>query len=839
MDTLAHIVDALYSRGAETAYVQRRGYRIFQWSYRQVAETSRRLARELLNRGIGPGDKVIIWGEGCAEWVISFFACVMCGAVAVPIDRFASPEFACRVCREVKARLSIGSHGQPCIDSSISVLAFENFSEFLAGHSCAPLPIPKLDKEDPVEIVYTSGTTAAPKGVVISHRNILANLDPLERQIRKYLKYERFVHPLRFLNVLPLSHVFGQFMGLFIPQILGATVVFPNSLNPSEIIRAIRRERISVLVTVPRVIDSIREKMERDLENRNELEKFRQRFNAASAEHFIKRWWRFRRIHRQFGWKFWAFISGGASLSAASEQFWGRLGFAVVQGYGLTETASLISLNHPLKLAKGSIGKILPGREFKLAPDGEILVRGESIAQSYYQAGETKSVSADEGWFHTGDIGTVDEQGNLYFKGRRKNVLVSPEGMNIYPEDLEIALRNQPEVRDCVVLGVEHDGNAEPCAVLILQHRDQDPAAIVQRANESLADYQRIRRWLLWPGEDFPRTSTLKPQIAPIQAFMQSLCGADVSQGSERVTLNDMIASITGRKAEKPFRESDLIKDLNLSSIERVELLSALEDRYQLDIDEARFTEAKTIGELESLIDRPVNRRAKFDYPVWPRSLPVSVIRKIVYYVMTWPATMLLARPGIRGRENLRNAGGPLLFVSNHITRVDVGFLLAALPPHYRHRLAVAMSGELLREMKEPPPEINWMRKWFQKAAYKLLLALFNVFPLPQKAGFRESFEFAGQSVDRGYSILVFPEGTRTQDGKMNSFRSGIGILATNLQIPVVPVRIDGLFNLKKAGRKYARLGAVRVTIGPPVRYDSKMNPAAIALDLERRVGSI
>jgi long-chain acyl-CoA synthetase len=194
----------------------------------------------------------------------------------------------------------------------------------------------------------------------------------------------------------------------------------------------------------------------------------------------------------------------------------------VIQGYGLTETTSLISVNHPLKLGKGSIGKILPGRELKLAPGGEILVRGESVAKSYYQGNDMKPVLGEEGWFHTGDMGALDEQGNLYFKGRSKNVIVSPEGMNIYPEDLEIALRQQPEVRDCVVLGLERGGNSEACAVLILHDKNQKPETVIKRANESLAEFQHIRRWFVWPEEDFPRTSTQKPQTKRINEFVVS-----------------------------------------------------------------------------------------------------------------------------------------------------------------------------------------------------------------------------------------------------------------------------------------------------------------------------
>ena len=393
------------------------------------------------------------------------FGCLLCGAVIVPIDHASSPEFSCRVAREVNARLLFKAAGSPEV-AGVPSVSFEALRDTVAKHECSAFPSPTLCRQDPLQIIFTSGTTAEPRGVVISHGNVLANISPLEPEIQKYRRYERLFHPLRFLNLLPLSHVFGQMLGIFIPPLLGGTVIFLDSLKPGEILETIKRERVSVLVAVPRFIESLQREVERYTERDGKSEKFRQDFAAAENEHFLRRWWRFRRVRSRLGWKFWAFISGGAALPALTEAFWNRLGYAVIQGYGMTETTSLISLNHPFHSAQGSIGKVFPGMEVRVDENGEILVRGESVATAYRRSGQTVSVAEPDGWFRTGDIAQKDPEGRLYFKGRRKNVIITSAGMNVFPEDLERELRDQPGVRDCVVIGLEKEGNAEPYAVL-------------------------------------------------------------------------------------------------------------------------------------------------------------------------------------------------------------------------------------------------------------------------------------------------------------------------------------------------------------------------------------
>ena len=829
--SLADYLARFAALGNEVAYVEHRGYRWVRWTYRDIAGAAYWFAEQLAAKGIAKGDRVLLWGPNSGAWVAAFFACAYRGVVVVPMDQAASSDFALRVRHQVQARLVVCSreHASP----EIPTVLLDDFYEHRKHRENVASQV--ASDKDILQIVFTSGTTGDPKGVVITHGNVLANVAPLQAQITPYLKYERIVHPIRFLNLLPLSHVFGQFLGMYLPSLLRGTVFFQTTLKPAEIVSTINRERISVLVAVPRMAQSLKEKIEREMAEAEELEYFRRRFRSSAGKHFLHRWWIFRRIHRQFGWKFWAFICGGAALDSETEEFWQRLGYAVVQGYGLTETTSLISVNHPFKVGKGSIGKVLEGREVKLAPDGEILVRGSGVASGYWSGGELLPVLADEAWYHTGDIGQIDADGNLYFKGRKKDVIVTPAGMNVYPEDLENVLRRQPEIKDCAVVPFAIGGNAEPAAALLLKSEHADVAQAMERANKNLAEYQRIRRWMIWPDEDFPRTSTQKPKRREIaDTVSRSLRGEGRSPGHQ--SLSDLISRVSRRSAKDFGATADLGSDLNLSSLERVELLGAIEERYQIDVSETRFSDLKTVGDLERLLAGEAPERVRYHYPAWAQRWPATWIRFAVYYLLLRPAVFLLGWPRIHGRENLRGVNGPLLVICNHIGDVDVGFILTALPFRIRHKLATAAGGEALEALRTPAASRNFFLRIFDRIEWFFGVMLLNLFPLPRQAGFRDSFAFAGESVDRGSSILVFPEGRHTTTGNMNPFRSGVGLLAKNLAIPVLPMRIDGLYELKAAGKRVARPLQVQVRIGSPMRFSPETEPEQIAVTLQRAV---
>ncbi len=854
-------------RGKETAVAYRRGLRTHRWSYGRLAATAFQFARELAVREVNKGDRVLIWGENSAEWIVAFFGCLLRGAIAVPLDIASEPDFVARVHKQVEAKLLLrDSRNQLSGKLNLPEINLDELNSLVARHATQPYSGNKSGADDTVEIVFTSGTTAEPRGVRITNRNLLANLSPLEEEIQAYLKWEHLVHPIRFLCALPLSHVFGQFMGIFVPQLIGGEVFFIDSLKPSEMMETIRRERISVLSTVPRVLDTLREKIEMEQEARGRLEVFRAKLKASAGSHFIRRWWAFRDVHRSFGWKFWALVSGGAALSAETEQLWQRLGFAVLQGYGMTETASLISVNHPFEIGRGSVGRVLPGQEVRLDESGEILVRGPNISPGYWNEGAAGF--DEEGWFHTGDLGEMDEEGNLYFKSRKKEVIVTAAGMNVYPEDIEAVLNEQPEVRTSAVVPIDGPRGPEPLAVLILREgagRDAGgpPAAmralpgalpgafpeapadgelaarVIKRANKSLAEHQEIRRWVIWPEEDFPRTATQKIRRQLVAEKVRGQIADETAPPDSGTELAKLVRRVSGEAPARLDLSANLSTDLKLDSLGRVELLSALEDRYQMEINEAQMTEATTLGDIEEMIRRgALQGAAKYPYPKLHHRFPFTVIRTALYYLIILPFTRLLCPMTVSGREHLRGARGPLLFVANHVTMVDHALVLAALPARFRHRMAIAMDGELLRDWLHAPAGTGWFTRLRLIGQYWLVVTFFNVFPMPQHSGFRRSFRFAGEMVDRGYSIMVFPEGRRTEHGRLNPFLAGSGLLARNLEVPAAPMRIDGLFALKEKGRHHARRGEVSVRIGAPVSFDSSAGPEVIAAELQERVAA-
>jgi long-chain acyl-CoA synthetase len=805
--------DLSHARGEFLAHDD--GFRSRSYTYDEVSRAARGFAANVHALGLRKGDAVVFWSENRPEWIVAFWGCVLGGIVVVPIDYRASPSFLARVSQIVKAKLLLIGQDVPPLDTPPSAPVWKLHE--LDWTEREPPAVP-IARDDVVEIIFTSGATADPKGVVITHRNVLANIVPVEREVLKYRnKYRAAVglfYPIRFLNLLPLSHMFGQAMATFIPPMLPGVVVFMRGYNPAEIVAQITQRRISVLVSVPKILEVLREHV---LVRERGAEAARTR----SGRHFVRRWWIYRRIHQMFGFKFWAFIVGAAPLGQELEAFWGELGFVVIQGYGLTETAPIVTLNHPFGTKKGSVGKAIAGVEVKIAEDGEILVRGENVTTGYFNAPAETKGAFEDGWFHTGDVGEMGADGQLYIRGRKKEMIVTPEGLNVFPEDVERVLNELPGVRESAVVGapIESGSANERVHAVLAVDEGVDVDAVVRQANAVLDEHQKIRRAIVWPQPELPRTEgTRKLKRAAIREWIRS------GGAPPRVAAagSDVLAALVARHAGRSdLSSATTLEELGLSSLDRVELMVALEDAFQTRIDESAFSDAKDLGQLRALVERASASDAAppepVDFPTWTRSWWARATRRVNLPLWILPLARAFAWLTVSGREHLANLEGPVIFASNHQSFMDGPVIMAALPARWRYAVAPAMLKEMFAAHFFPSQHTRgeWLRNSLN---YYLAVLFFNAFPLPQReAGARQTLRYIGELLGEGTSVMIFPEGRRSATGAIDSFRPGIGMIASRLRARVVPVRIDGLQNVLRVGWRMATPGRVRVAFGAPM----------------------
>jgi long-chain acyl-CoA synthetase len=798
-----------YSALPDCFFVYDDGLRSWRYSYRETASAARAFAGELGRRGIEPGEKVIIWSENRPEWIFALWGCLLAGVVAVPVDYRSSQTLLSRIASITTTRLIL--IGNEVTDPGLKIPSLR-ISE-LAGMPDHHLPRPTgIKGHDLAEIMFTSGATAEPKGVMITHRNLLANIIPVEKEIVKYRKYIRLFHPIRFLNLLPLSHLFGQSMATFIPPLLQGEVVFMHGHNPKDIVRQLHSRRISVLVCVPKILDILREYIVAILPEAAQ--------EPPPDERWWLRWWRYRMVHRTLGWKFWSFVVGAAPLDPELEQFWSRLGYIVIQGYGLTETAPIVTLNHPFHARKGTVGKPIAGVEVKIADDGEILVRGENVTSGYFQAeGETRLAVVD-GWFQTGDIGSLDAEGRLQIRGRKKELIVTPEGLNVFPEDVERVLAQLPGVREVGVIGTDRVH-----AVFVLE-----PGVlvgdIVRQANTRLEDHQQVRTASIWPESELPRTEgTQKLKRSQLSAWANGHA-APSSPSSQRDILS-------GYSPDTPVAE------LGLSSLERIELMMTLEQQGKGSLDESAFTAAKTVGDLATLTRHPrAPAPDPFEFPSWNRSWWARLLRRINLPLWILPLARVFAWVRVEGVENLVNLEGPVLFASNHQSYFDGPAILIAMPARWRYRVGIATRKEFF-DAHFNRLKFGW-GKWFSNTLNYLLASLFfNIFPLPQReAGARQTLGYIGDLASDGWSTLIFPEGQMTEGGEIRTFQPGVGMMAARLSLKIVPIRIAGLDRVLNRKAHFPTPGHVTVRFGHALTFQSE-DYASIALTVEAAVRAL
>ncbi|MEJ2651100.1 MAG: AMP-binding protein [Gammaproteobacteria bacterium] len=816
----------LYDFHNREALVYRTGFRVIRISYLDLYDRAYRLANWYQHNGLKKGDAVLIWAPNSAEWVAALLACSLTGVIAVPLDMQVKTDFVKHVAFETGAKAGIKSKFMT-IASTLPWWDTEDLP-YLIRQAPPIFEEPDIRGDDILEIVYTSGTTAAPKGVVLTNRNIVSNI----ASVTKVFPCDK---SWRFLSVLPLSHMFEQTVGLFVPLFHGCSITYLKTRKSAAIVQALQDERITSMVTVPLMLRTLRERILREAAAKGKDRIFNRMLDAAGGLPLGMRRLFFWPVLRKFG-KLQFFAVGGAPLEAAVETFWNGLGVKVLQGYGLTETSPIVSCNSLDAPRPNTVGRVLPGQEIKFSEQGEILVRGDNVSPGYYKRPDLTDQCFKDGWYRTGDVGEIDGDGFLHIKGRTKNMILTASGMNVYPEDIEAELNHIPGVKDSCVLSLEHNGNPVIHAVLLLEDRGTEAKSIVEKANMNLADHQKVQAYSVWDKPEFPRTLTMKIQRRFVK---QALCeehgeGGEAAESQAAISpLYEIIRSVSKAPASDMKPEAALGLDLQIDSLSRVELASLIEEKLGVDLDEALVTDKTTIAELENLIAS----QAKVSFSKlrkWPLS-PGALLARRLLQLLFRPLVRYYIRLRVMGREKFDKLDKPFLLIANHVSPLDAAVLTLALPWHVRRRLAVAAAADVFAEWDSQHASFK-EKVWRKSATFFAQLGL-NIFPFQRYAGIKKSLEYTGRIIDNGWSVMIFPEGRLSHDGAVKQFKSGVGLLVKEMDVPVVPAKIQGIYEIMDYRYKWPRKkGEVTIRFGDPITFSRATSYDEITRRLEHEV---
>ena len=780
------------------AYEIRRGFRMERFTFGEVESLARKTATFLAQRRLTKGDKIAIWAPNMPEYPILYFGLWLMGCVAVPID--------VRTTKETlkvfltKAKCKVGFKGKFIPDDFGDLVKESFYLEDLVESVGDLAPITNYElpitSNDLAEIAFTSGTTGTPKGVMLTHGNFLSDVEALTNAFPFKKEY-------RALSLLPLSHAFEQvadFLALFQS---GIKVTYLERTNRLTIMKAIRKGKITSVALVPQALQLLMSGIENEVEKQGK-EKVWVLLNwlAPTLPIWVRRIL-FRQVHKKLGGNLLFFGCGSAPLNLKLAQKWENLGVEIFEGYGATETTAVLTINTPSVKRLGSVGKILPGTEVRINPVtssyfkpglkhidkpglvGEIEARGPNISPGYFSAkGGSASGGEDEektraafwdSWYRTGDVGEFDRDGFLYITGREAFRIVLPNGQKVYPEDVEKKLNSHPLVVESCVVGVTREEGEVVHAAVITKY----PAKlgeIIRQVNETLSSHEQILEWSLWKGDDFPRTPILKIDRKRVLEV-----GLGIAKKEEEVkittadTLVNILSQVAKVSVDKITEKSILASDLKIDSLGRVELLSCIEDELGAAVPETKITAQTTISKLRNLIKQspatteeiPIN---EFMYSPFMIRLRAYILQNFIFR----PLHSLFVPIDVNGRENLKNLKLPAIFYFNHVGIFDAAVAMRVLPNKIREKMVSVVNADIWKDYR---------KRWVEIFG--------GGFPFDKKDRVKASLELTGDFLDRGFSLLISPEGEFSKDGKLLTFKPGIGLLDVEMGVPAVPIKID------------------------------------------------
>jgi len=831
VDTLVDLVRDGGRRFADqSALIIRPSFRTRTMTHGDLADLVPRAARILCEAGLGPGDRAIVWAVNRPEWGLAFLAVAHAGGVAVPIDVRHTVDFGTKIVEQTRAKLVLASKQTESSAKALGlpIIWIESLPD-LARRTEA-LPAANVGPDSLAEIVFTSGTTGEPKGAMLSHGNLMSCATEMSRVLS--------IGPRdRLLSVLPLSHLYEQVLGFIGPMLVGASVVYPVSRQPAVLVRTFRDFKVTILLIVPQGLALLTNAIERKVDQQGQRARFEQLHRIAQRLPPPLRRLLFRQVLGQFGGRLHTIGVGASAIDLDVAQRWIDMGVQILQGYGATEMGPVVTFTRPERTVLTTVGEPLPGIEVRIADDGEILARGPGRFLGYWENPKATAAAIDaDGWYHTGDLGAFADRGMLTFRGRKKDMLALPDGQKVYPEDVEAVLRLDPRVEDATVVGWPPGGALRVHAVLLL-----DDAAVaddvIRTANASLAPHQQIRGATVWPDPDLPRTHTLKvrkpevlARLAALEAPDHPLAKGPAPLGHGPVVDVDpvtaIVAGVAGLDPSTVKADARLSTDLNLDSLRRVELLGVVEEELGIFVDDDALDPDATVKDLIALVEAARETKRKPGSWSWPLRPGVRAIGLATQVLLIYPFIHAFYKVRVTGLERLDGVRGPVLFTPNHCLHMDNAIILTRLPLGVRWNLSVAAGAETI---------------YGNPVQGVLASIIANAFPLAREGGVRKSLELLGARLDRGFNILIYPEGKLTVGGPLQPFKAGAGLIAVEGGTPIVPVKIN-IHTMSWIDRRRwpsPLRGDVELVLGEPLWFDADTDHAAATTRLEAAVAAL
>jgi len=774
------IEDYLTSNKDKDIISQKKGYRIFSMKGKELDEKIKKTRILLEKSKIKKGDKIIIIGNNSIEWIVVYFSCILSGIIVVPLDIMTDKSLFKKIQEIVKAK-AIFQDKRIQRFSKTKTFYLDELNE-LTNKLPNTATKTKINPKDILEIIYTSGSTGNPKGVILTNENITAGINSASSLIKLRLK-------LKILNLLPLSHIFSQIYGLFLLMHQNNKIYFTDAVQLRKIISFIKNKKINGIIVVPGILEALK----KELENKSALFSLGLQFRLIGV--------------------------GGASLDPELEKWWKRKLYTVLQGYGLTETSSVVSANKLGSARLGSVGIIADGVKVRLS-NQEILVKGMNVTPGYYKDDQQTRESFENGWFKTGDIGEL-KNNYLYIKGRKKDIIITPSGLNVYPDDIEKILNKAPGVKESCVIEKEKKIHA----VLIL-NKKTNASKIIKIANQKLLSHQKIQSFSVWPYENFPKTP-----LGKIRKFIvaQNLDKLITKAFQYQDKLLNIINNVL--KPNKKINNHSKLSDLGMDSLKRVELVTEIEQEFGIEIEETMLNQYTKVSDLGKLMK--AGKKDKVKFKTWPMNAISKITRIAIQKIIAYPLTRIFTKTEYYNLDNIKNIKKPVIFVINHQSVFDAPIINKKLYT----KTAFAADSDYVFGIGTKNPFF----KLYRKLTGILVALSFNAYPFGESIGTDISLEFTGEMLDRGYSILIFPEAHRTKDGKIKPFKSGIGYIAINMKVPIIPIKIQGLYEVLPVTNFIPKFHKSSVKIGKPILPKNINNLSYIKATklIEQRVKSL